>query len=275
VRQRLLVPLVSVAVMLSIAGCSSGTATTTTQSYTPPTTTQPAVPTGANLLNSILQSTANLKTFSYSGTWIDAATYQGSSFNSTLNMSGRQDNTAQKQYGKYTFDQTSSAQEQFETYTVNGWLYMLYAPASPVPSGLTPGTWYRSQLDATAVSLTFTSNDSTIFKGATLTVNGAETLNGVSCWKVTAVPDVNQLATFLVNQGEISAVTDLDQPISNVSLVAWVTQDSSIVSRETLKLTMLVQGITVNVSFDSSVTGINQPVIIDLPAAAANAIQVG
>jgi hypothetical protein len=272
--RKLLVASFIVTLLISFAGCSSNT-TSPTQTSSPPTTTTLTTPTGATLLANILQSATSLKSFSYTGTFGNTSSYLGSTATSTANVTGQEDNAAQKVYGTYTVTQTGSSQEQFEIYDIGALEYTRFAPTSATPTGFTPGTWYKSALDAPTQGYIYSNNDSILFKSAVLTINGTETVSNVACWKVTAVPDNNQMALFLISQGEINAVTDLDQPVSNVSFTAWVAQNSNLVVREVLKVTMLTQGITVNTSFDTTITNINLPVTINLPADAANAIQTG
>ena len=130
-------------------------------------------------------------------------------------------------------------------------------------------------MDATTQADVYMNSDSILFKSATVTVSGSETINDIPCWKITAIPDKSQLAAFLLEQGQIGAISDLgnlDQSLGNISIAAWVAKDSGIVAREVIKLTMLVQGVSVDLSFDASVMNINQPVSIVLPADTANAI---
>jgi hypothetical protein len=142
-------------------------------------------------------------------------------------------------------------------------------------------TWYKMLMDTQMQTQTWNAQsqqNNYLFSKSSITVDGSETINGTSCWKVTITPDLTELIKYLNEQQAIedpSAITNPADSLKNIKLTAWVAKDTSYVIKMNLSMDMLIEAQTLSMVMSTTITNINQPVSITLPPEAVNAIQVG
>jgi hypothetical protein len=166
-----------------------------------------------------------------------------------------------------------------QMYFINDTLYMM---ADTAAAGLAANTWYKQVLSAADQQSMLLTADSggqlqMLLDLATLQVQGAETANGVQCFKVKITPTTAKFISFLTasgnDLGELG-IADPVQALKQLDVTLWVDKTSFTPVKTELSFTVESQGLLISMTTTENIEKVNQPVTITLPAAAQSALPI-
>jgi hypothetical protein len=175
-----------------------------------------------------------------------------------------------------------------EMYVVDEWLYMKMSIPEIgeewVKMELTPAMWQTQQQIEQTMDLLQTATEVKFL--------GSEAVDGVQCYVFDIIPDMEELAEYLGQQQsmlgvglDIESLAELFANMS-VSIREWVAQDSLFLTKSTADFLIEVtpadvgaapedfDKMTMDLSTVMMVYGYNQPVSIELPAEALEALEI-
>jgi hypothetical protein len=175
-----------------------------------------------------------------------------------------------------------------EMYVVDEWLYMKMSIPEIgeewVKMELTPAMWQTQQQIEQTMDLLQTATEVKFL--------GSEAVDGVQCYVFDIIPDMEELAEYLGQQQsmlgvglDIESLAELFANMS-VSIREWVAQDSLFLTKSTAEFLIEVtpadvgaapedfDKMTMDLSTVMMVYGYNQPVSIELPAEALEALEI-
>ncbi|AQX74130.1 hypothetical protein B1772_00815 [Dehalococcoides mccartyi] len=281
---KVIAPLISLLMLLSLAlgsSCSSGTA----DNDSPDTNNLPVsdtTPTGSQLIASILAASPNITSFDTTSVIDMTMQVSGMSIKTVMTANGKEDLSSKKAYLTSSIIVTGdlASTMEMETYLIDSFQYFRIT-STDQNTGMQLNTWYKMLMDTQMQTQTWNAQsqqNNYLFSKSSITVDGSETINGTSCWKVTITPDLTELIKYLNEQQAIedpSAITNPADNLKNIKLTAWVAKDTSYVIKMNMSMDMLIEAQTLSMVMSTTITNINQPVSITLPPEAVNAIQVG
>ncbi|HWQ18834.1 MAG TPA: DUF6612 family protein [Methanotrichaceae archaeon] len=168
-----------------------------------------------------------------------------------------------------------------QTYFINDTIYSMVG-----------NNWTRLQVpesDLLWQQQNMVAQQSELLNASTITVAGSETVNGLDCYKVTVVPDINVYAAILSQQMGSSlplAYINLTELYQNGTeeWTAWITKDTHLLTKNDIRLVFTITPETMGLSpaagdFQMKVNlqsvmnfkDFNQPIHVVLPAAAYSA----
>ncbi|WP_041228753.1 MULTISPECIES: DUF6612 family protein [Dehalococcoides] len=281
---KVIAPLISLLMLLSLAlgsSCSSGTA----DNDSPDTnnlSVSDTTPTGSQLIASILAASPNITSFDTTSVIDMTMQVSGMSIKTVMTANGKEDLSSKKAYLTSSIIVTGdlASTMEMETYLIDSFQYFRIT-STDQNTGMQLNTWYKMLMDTQMQTQTWNAQsqqNNYLFSKSSITVDGSETINGTSCWKVTITPDLTELIKYLNEQQAIedpSAITNPADSLKNIKLTAWVAKDTSYVIKMNLSMDMLIEAQTLSMVMSTTITNINQPVSITLPPEAVNAIQIG
>lgn len=280
-------PLLSLLVLVSLAlgGCSGSTAdndSSNSNTDNSPSSETPATPTGSQLIASILAASPNITRFDMTSMVDMTMQVSGMNIKTVMTANGKEDLGNKRAYltSSVIMSRDLASTMELETYMI-GSLQYFRITNSDQDTGMQLNTWYKILIDAQMQSQTWNSQSQQndyLFSKSTITVDGSETINGTSCWKVTITPDLTELIKYLNEQQAIedsSAITNPADSLKNIKMTAWVAKDTSFVIKMNMTMDIVTEAQTMSLVMSTTITNINQPVTITLPPDAVNAIQLG
>ncbi|BAQ34212.1 MULTISPECIES: DUF6612 family protein [Dehalococcoides] len=270
---------------LALGGCSSATDDTDspdTNNNNPPASETPTTPTGSQLIASILAASPNITSFDMTSMIDMTMQVSGMNIKTVMTANGKEDLGNKRAYltSSVIMSGDLASTMELETYMI-GSLQYFRITNSDQDTGMQLNTWYKMLIDAQMQSQTWDSQSQQndyLFSKSTITIDGSETINGVSCWKVTITPDLAELIKYLNEQQAIedsSAITNPADSLKNIKMTAWVAKDTSFVIKMNMTMDIITEAQTMSLVMSTTITNINQPVTITLPPDAVNAIQLG
>ncbi len=194
-----------------------------------------------------------------------------------------------------TMDMTMSASEEgeqemsMETYIVDEWVYMKMSIPEVgeqwMKTKLTPEMWQTQQQIEQTMELLQTATEVKFL--------GSEAVDGVQCYVFDIIPDVGKLVEYLSEQQgmqgvDLEDIENLEELFENMSIStkAWIAEDSLFLTKSTANMLMDMtpddvgatpedfDRATMDLSTVMTVYGYNQPVSIELPAEALEAVEI-
>ncbi|MEQ4487525.1 MAG: DUF6612 family protein [Dehalococcoides mccartyi] len=286
---KFLATLLSLLMLLSLAlgGCSSATddtdsPNTNNNNNNPPASETPTTPTGSQLIASILAASPNITSFNTTSVIEMTIQVSGMSVRTVMTTNGQEDLSNQKAHLTTSTIMTGELEStlEMEMYLIDSIQYFKITNSDQY-TGIQLNTWYKMLMDAQTQNQNWdsqTQQNDYLFSKSTLTVDGSETINGVSCWKVTITPDLEELIQYLNEQQAVddpSSITNPADSLKNIKMTAWIAKDTSFVVKMDMSMDIVTEDQTLSIVMSISIDNINQPVTITLPPDAVNAIQLG
>ena len=184
------------------------------------------------------------------------------------NMIGAGDNLNQEMY----LVETSPDMPDYdmEVYIVDDWIYRTNPNSSTewIKTGLTEDIWAKQ--DITDQKLGLLSE----YLGARYI--GMESINGINCYKIDVEPNWDAIfAAADISETEGVSKQDMIDMIKDTSCTAWVAEATYYTARiffgMTIEMDILGQKYSMTMDMTMTTSNINQPVTINLPAAAKSA----
>lgn len=207
--------------------------------------------TGEQLLDNVLTADSNLYTFKMYTT----SEMEMMGISMTIDGYGACDRNAQEMY--------MVLEDAGKIYIVDDWMYMEIAGMGWIKMELEEGTW--EQEDVTAQQLLVLENYIEV------KILGREQINGVDCYKIEVVPDLQALWDWAMEQediGDLGYDIDLDELFEEFNITVWLATDTYFMVQSRMDMTMQFLG---RVSETITCYDFNEPVDIILPLAAADA----
>lgn len=130
-----------------------------------------------------------------------------------------------------------------------------------------------------------------LLEAAEVEVIGSETVNGIDCYVVEVTPDVEQLWEMASQQALLTEEMPnfdeelLDEMLQEYSVKQWIAKDSHLIMKVEMEMNIEVTpeamgypeeegGITIDMAMTMLVNDYNQPVSIELPPEAENAMDI-
>ncbi|TET40536.1 MAG: hypothetical protein E3J65_00905 [Dehalococcoidia bacterium] len=160
-----------------------------------------------------------------------------------------------------------------EIYIVGDWIYMgVEMPGEPAMwMKMTMTEYMWEELDITSQQLDL------LMDFVEVELLGTETVGGVECYKLRVTPDMGKLWEWAQMQGgmeELDPALDLEDIISDFSITEWVAKDTYFTTKAVIDITMTIESDTIDMTMTMLMYGFNEPVSIELPPEAADAVEV-
>ena len=162
---------------------------------------------------------------------------------------------------------------EMEMYWLDGMMYM----KAPMMPGMPP-MWTKAEMPwvcslEKAVDL---------LKVSEIDILRVEEVNGVESYVIKIAPDVGELWEIMMGRtmGQEMDLDpgamdiDLEEVFERVSIKQWIARDTFLPVKDQAQVTMVVQGMQMEMSTISRYHSFNEPVTIELPAEAAGAMEV-
>ncbi|MDD5093442.1 MAG: hypothetical protein PHV74_03560 [Dehalococcoidia bacterium] len=156
---------------------------------------------------------------------------------------------------------------------LGGWMKM-DVPDSELGAVWEEQNWVNQQTDM-------------LLKAFNFEVVGEKTVNGVACYEVTMEPDMmqllgllgEQLGDFMPEDMDASEMSEAMEMFKDFSVRQWYDKKTFLPVRSEIEMNLMdeEENIEMNIAMEMNIkyTSINQPVSIDLPNAAKNAVNMG
>jgi hypothetical protein len=111
---------------------------------------------------------------------------------------------------------------------------------------------------------------------------GTETVDGVECYKLQVVPDMGSIWEWTLGQpgmedmaGDFEGMEDLmEDMISDLSIVEWIAKDTYFPVKFVMEMTVTSEEGSIDMTMTGLVHHINEPMSIELPPEAADAVEM-
>lgn len=198
----------------------------------------------------------------------------------TLDAEGAIDEPSEEMYMDMDMTMEMAGEEDMEMsmkmYVVEGWMYMWIdmgipgMPAMWMKAPMTEGMWQEQNITSQQLDLLEDFVDVELL--------GSEMVSGADCYKLRVTPDLEKLWTWAQMQQGMEEVPDvglaLGEVITDLSLIQWVAKGTYFPMKMTLDMTMTIEGETIVMAMTMLMHHINEPVTIELPPEAADAVEV-
>lgn len=217
----------------------------------------------------------------------------GETFESTFIMysEGAIDESNEKMYMDMYMYMEMAGEEGLETsgemYIVEDWMYakleMLGEPATWMKAPIEAGDW--EQHDMASLQVNWLSD-------AEVTFVRSETVDGTECYVLEVTPELEKLWALMqwagMEEVGLSPDLDLNDVIKDLSVTQWIAKDTYFTRKTTENLTMVFSAellgispelagdfeVSANTAVTITMNHINEPVTIELPPEAEEAIEV-
>ena len=253
------------------------------------------LPPAQEIVDGVIESLDNIKTYQFDmDVTIDmAGEDEGEAFEGTIAMdySGAVDVENRQMRMKMTYRsiaKTGQPEREMETemYLIGDMMYMMMEIPEMGPmwikSEMPEGTWEEMNQVEPQIEL---------LEAAQVEVIGSERVGGIDCYVLEVTPDMEQLWQLAMQQaestGEMPAVAEefIQEMFRSFSMKQWVAKDTYFLTRAEIdmavELTPEAMGfpgeegvMTMDIAMDLLVYDYNQPVSIELPPEAEEAIEV-
>ena len=189
----------------------------------------------------------------------------------TMNMVGAGDNLNQEMYLTGTSPQMQDY--DMEVYIVDDWIYKTNPNSSVewIKTGLTEDIWDKQDITGQQLGLLDECLEAKYVE--------MENINGINCYKIDIDPNWDAIfAAADISETEDLSKQDIIDMIKDTSCTAWVAENTYFPMQIFFSMTleMDISGAKYPIMMDVTMTfsNINQPVTINLPAAAQNATAI-
>lgn len=197
----------------------------------------------------------------------------------TMDMNGALDMPNTKMYADTQLTMSillETVQMSMEMYIIGDWMYM------KVEMFGLPPEWMKTQMPEEEMASIWEQQDIAYQQHYLLTgfseveLLGTETVNGVECYKLRVITDMEKLLEWAGVQGELEGLEGLDPEdvITDYSMTQWIAKDTHITIKSITELTMTVEEATTSMTQTTLMHHINEPVTIELPPEAEAAEEV-
>jgi hypothetical protein len=291
--QIIIIPAVTLALLMAFSGCGaddSGTVSppaATTQNppaaTTAPTTTPPPPTTPAPdvILKAMNNASAAMNTYQSKMLTSMNMSFLGTTIKLDMSTSAVVDVSAKKLFMDNTIVTTGVGAMTMtqQMYIISDTLYM---KVNSPESGLDPNTWYKESMPAADQLAMWTSQDvgdqfQILLDAAVLQIVGTETVNGVQCYKVKIIPNIDKFMAYLAASGSDLAemgITNPAQAFKQLDVIFWVDKSSYVPAKVDMTIGVDAQGMNITMTMAMTCEKVNQPVDITLPAAALAAVTI-
>ncbi len=196
----------------------------------------------------------------------------------TMDMSGAVDEVDQEMQADMQMSMTvpEPTEADMEMYIVGGWVYMKMdmgiagMPPMWMKYQMTEDMWQEQDIASQQLDLLEDFVDVELL--------GSDMVSGVDCNKLRVTPDLDRLWAWAQMQEGMEGVPDigidLEEVITDFSLVLWVAKGTDFPMKTTLDMTVTIEGETMVMAMTMLMHHINEPVTIQLPRQAADATEV-